>query len=69
MTYWGTKMESDGLMRIDQAARYLCIAKPTLYHWVSDRKIPFVKIGRLVRFRRRDLDRFVLQNLRGRQES
>ncbi|MBI4444319.1 MAG: helix-turn-helix domain-containing protein [Acidobacteria bacterium] len=60
-------MESE-LMTIDQAARYLSIAKPTLYHWVSDRRIPFVKMGRLVRFRRCDLDRFILKNLRGRKE-
>ena len=31
----------------------------TLRHWVSDRKIPFVKLGNLVRFRQRDLDEFI----------
>ncbi len=61
-------METE-LMTIDQTARYLSIAKPTLYHWVSGRRIPFVKIGRLVRFRRRDLDRFIFKNLRGGKET
>jgi len=56
------------LITVDEAARYLSIGRPTLYHWVSDRKVPFVKMGRLVRFRRRDLDRFIAENLHGRKE-
>jgi excisionase family DNA binding protein len=41
---------------IDEAARVLGIAKPTLYNWICLRKIGkehgFRKIGRLVKFQR-----------------
>ncbi len=51
------------LLSIPEAARYLGIAVWTLRHWVSERKIPYVKMGSLVRFRQRDLDEFIAQNL------
>lgn len=49
----------DGLMRIEEAAEYLGFAKQTLRNWVSDGRIPYVKIGRSVRFRRSELDEWV----------
>src|SRR5262249_61600705 len=51
------------LMNSREAATYLCISKGTLRHWVSDRKIEFVKLGRAVRFRKAHLDRFISQKL------
>jgi excisionase family DNA binding protein len=47
-----------------RAAEYLGIARSTLDHWVSDRRIVFVKMGRLVKFRKNDLDRFIAKNVR-----
>ena len=41
------------------AARYLNCSEGTLRQWVSKRRIPFVRVGRLVRFRREDLDRWM----------
>jgi excisionase family DNA binding protein len=38
------------LMTSPEAATYLCISKGTLRHWVSGRKIEFVKLGRLCDF-------------------
>lgn len=46
----------------DQAAAYLGCTPLTLRAWVSKRKVPFVKLGSLVRFRQRDLDEFLEQN-------
>src|SRR5262249_50072880 len=51
------------LMTSPEAATYLCISKGTLRHWVSNRKIEFVKLGRAVRFRKAHLDRFISQKL------
>ena len=51
------------LMTSPEAATYLCISKGTLRHWVRDRKIEFVKLGRVVRFRKAHLDRFISQRL------
>lgn len=36
----------------------------TLYHWVSERKIPFVRFSsRCVRFRRSDIDSWIAEKL------
>jgi excisionase family DNA binding protein len=58
-----------GLWNKQQAAEYLGIAVSTLNHWICDRKIVFVKIGTLVKFRKADLDRFIARNVRGKPGS
>jgi excisionase family DNA binding protein len=50
------------LLTTEQAAKYLTIKPWTLRAWVSQRKIPFVKIGRCVRFEQSALDNFILKN-------
>ena len=52
-------MERFEVMDIDQAAEYLGIKRQTLYSWVFQRKIPFFKIGRLVKFDRKELNRWI----------
>lgn len=47
------------LLTMDEASGYLGISKLTLYGWVSARKIRFVKIGRLVKFKQQDLDQWI----------
>lgn len=39
-----------GLLDINQLSAHLSIAKGTLYNWVYLRRIPFIKVGRCVRF-------------------
>lgn len=43
------------LFAAKEAAEFLGVSRLTLYSWVSQRKIPFVKVGRLTKFRREDL--------------
>ncbi|MBX3234795.1 MAG: helix-turn-helix domain-containing protein [Nitrospiraceae bacterium] len=50
------------LLTLAEAAKYLGISKLTLYGWVSARKIRFVKIGRLVKFKQQDLDQWIDQH-------
>ena len=51
---------TDELLNVNEAAAYLKIKPWTLRHWISDRKIDFVKYGNgVVRLRRSVLDRFV----------
>jgi excisionase family DNA binding protein len=38
------------LINIEELSQRLCIAKGTLYNWVSQGRLPFKKIGRCVRF-------------------
>lgn len=52
----------DGLLTIRQAAQYLAVSVSTLYGWVWQRRIPFVKIGRALRFDPRDLAAFIEAN-------
>ena len=40
------------LLTAAEAADYLRISEWTLRHWVSDKKIRFIKIGRAVRFKK-----------------
>jgi excisionase family DNA binding protein len=47
---------TEGLLTVQEAADYLGYAKGTVYQKVSKGEIPHVKLGRSVRFRRRDLD-------------
>ena len=50
------------LMTVQDAARYLAVSVSTLYGWVYQRRIPFVKVGRALRFDLGDLDRFIESN-------
>lgn len=50
------------LITVQEAARYLAVSVSTLYGWVWQRRIPFVKMGRALRFDVRDLERFVDEN-------
>jgi excisionase family DNA binding protein len=50
------------LMTVTDAARYLAVSVSTLYGWVYQRRIPFVKVGRALRFEVVDLDSFIQRN-------
>lgn len=56
-------MVQDALMRLREAADYLRIKPATLYRWTSRGTIAFSKPnGRVLYFRREDLDRWANQN-------
>lgn len=44
------------LLDTKEAAELLGISRNTLYEWVVQRKVPYVKVGRLTKFRREDLE-------------
>jgi len=46
-------------MTVRQAAEYLSVPVPTLYTRVWQRSIPFVRLGRSIRFDRKDLDQLI----------
>ena len=58
----------EGLWNKQRAAEYLGIAVNTLNHWICDGRIVFVKMGTLVKFRKADLDRFILRNVHGKHK-
>lgn len=47
------------LLNIEQASKKLSVEKNTLRDWVSNRKIPYVKLGRLVRFNESELNNWI----------
>lgn len=49
-----------------EAAAYLGVAEQTLAIWKCTKRqeLPYVKIGKLVKYRRSDLDEFIAKNLR-----
>jgi len=50
------------LLNTDQAAEVLSIKPWTLRAWVSQGRIPHVKMGRLVRFEVKSLEDFIQNN-------
>jgi len=52
---------SDGLLRKPELARKLSISKRTLDVWMKKGRVPFLKVGKSVRFRLPD----VLEKLNG----
>ncbi len=50
------------LMNIKEAAGYLGLSPHTLYTMVSQRRIPYVKVGRLVKFDETMLQAWIKQH-------
>tara|TARA_Y100001934_G_scaffold158984_1_gene190007 strand:+ start:350 stop:520 length:171 start_codon:yes stop_codon:yes gene_type:complete len=42
-----------------EAANYIGCAAGTLRNWASQRRVPFRKVGSLLRFSKQDLDRWL----------
>lgn len=60
-------MGADLLMTTTEAANYLGVAPETLNVWrcVKRYDIPYIKVGRLVRYRKSALDAFLEQRTQG----
>ena len=50
------------LVTVNDAAKYLAVSVSTLYGWVYQRRIPFVKVGRALRFEVTELDDVIRRN-------
>jgi excisionase family DNA binding protein len=53
---------SDSLLNVDEAAAYLGLSEKSVRKRVGDRKIPYIKVGALLRFRREQLDAWLDAN-------
>lgn len=47
------------IMDIDQLSKKLRVSVSGIYTWVNQRKIPFVKVGRLIRFDSDEIDKWL----------
>jgi excisionase family DNA binding protein len=50
------------LLTVQEAAQVLAVSVSTLYGWVWQRRIAFVKVGRALRFDMADLEKFIQAN-------
>lgn len=57
----GSEKDRDRLLTLDELQNYLPEqpAKPTVYGWVNERKIPFEKHGRRLYFRKTSIDKWL----------
>lgn len=49
------------LLTVHDVARTLAVSPHTIYSWVAQRRIPFLKVGRLLRFDSRAIDAWLGQ--------
>jgi excisionase family DNA binding protein len=47
-----------GYMTASQVSEYLQVSKHTIYNWIFQRRIPYFKMGRGVRFKRDDIEQW-----------
>lgn len=47
------------MLDVSQLADYLKVNPQTIYNWVHDKKIPFIKMGDLLRFNKIDVDHWL----------
>ena len=59
------KLESNPLMTVAEIARGLNVSTNTIYYWVGRNEIPFVKIGKHLRFIARDVIQFFREKTEG----
>jgi len=50
---------ADKLLTIEETAKYLDVHPMTLYKWARDDKVPATKIGKVWRFRKEKLDKWL----------
>ncbi|ODS33663.1 MAG: putative phage transcriptional regulator [Candidatus Scalindua rubra] len=50
------------LLTVVEASSYLGISVHTLYSWVSQKKIDYIKIGRLTKFDLKVINKFIENN-------
>ena len=62
-----TKQISNCLMTPEEVAEYLKISKETLNVWRCTKRynLPYVKAGRLVRYRSEDVETFIASRMQG----
>lgn len=51
----------DRLLSVDDLRLYLGVNRDTVYKWVNEKGLPALKIGRLWKFRKADVDEWVKQ--------
>ena len=56
-----TRSSEEGLMGVDDLVNYLGVSKDWIYQRTANNEIPFVKLGHLVKFRKSDIELWLLK--------
>ena len=51
----------DRLLTVDELAEWLRMPRATLYNWVSEGKLPYVKVGPRLRFKAQQIEAWILE--------
>ena len=54
--------EDKRFFTITELSEYLSLSKNTIYSWVNQQKIPYVKLGGALRFDKKDIDKMIEKN-------
>lgn len=54
------KTMDDRWLSVDEIASHLGVSKDTVYRWIDTRKMPAHKVGRLWKFRKDEVDAWVI---------
>ena len=55
--------EEENFLNVTMVSTYLHVAKSTIYKWVSQGSIPFVKLGNKTLFIKEHIDRWVYEKV------
>ncbi|HOO49743.1 MAG TPA: helix-turn-helix domain-containing protein [Alphaproteobacteria bacterium] len=61
-------MENDDILTIKELSLYLKLAEKTAYRLASDGKIPGFKVGGAWRFRKSEIDRWIIKQEQQKEE-
>lgn len=53
---------NDRLYNLKEISEYLGLSESCIYTWVNQRQIPFIKLGRSLKFRFKDIERWIDEN-------
>jgi len=56
------------ILNSEEAAEFLSISINTLYEWRSQNKIPYIKVGRSLKFRTTNLEKWLEKKFQGEEE-
>lgn len=58
----------DKWLSVNEIADYLGVKRDTIYKWINRKQLPGHKVGRLWKFRKKDVDDWILKASQNRQQ-
>ena len=52
-------MTEDKLLSVDDVCAYLGIGRDTIYKWIAAKRLPAYRLGRLWKFKKKEVDRWI----------